>query len=79
MKCCAVPNAMLEFAGETARDTSVAGVTVSVVDPETLPSTATIVVEPAAAEVAIPLEPAVLLMVAAAVTVDDQVTDAVKS
>ena len=79
MKCCTVPNAMLEFAGVTDRDTRVAGVTVSAVDPETLPSAAAIVVEPAAVEVATPLEPAALLIVAAAAVDDDQVTAVVRS
>jgi hypothetical protein len=48
--------------GVTAIDTSVAEVTVSVVDPAILPDVAVIVVEPAAAEVAKPLEPTALLM-----------------
>ena len=79
MKCCIVPNAMLGFVGVTARETSVAGDTVSVVDPETVPNAALIVVDPEATEVANPLEPAVLLMVAAAAVEELQVTDAVKS
>ena len=45
-------------------DTSVAEVTVSVVDPDLPPDVAVIVVEPAATDVARPLEPAALLMVA---------------
>jgi hypothetical protein len=79
MKCCIVPNAMLGFVGVTARDTSVEGVTVSVVDPDTLPDEAVIVVDPEATEVANPLEPAVLPMVAAAAVDELQFTDAVKS
>jgi fructose-1-phosphate kinase PfkB-like protein len=49
-----VPFAIPGVAGVTAMDTSVAGVIVSVVDPETLPDVAVIVVEPAAAEAASP-------------------------
>ena len=45
---------------------SVAGVMVSVVDPEMLPDVALIVAEPAATAVASPLDPDALLMVAAA-------------
>jgi hypothetical protein len=59
-------------------DTSVAGVTVSVVEPETFPSAAEIVVEPAVKEVATPLEPAALL-IAAAAELDAQVTAVVRS
>ena len=71
--------AMLGLVGVTARDTSDAGVTVRVVEPEILPDVAVIVAEPAATEVARPLEPAVLLIVAAAVLDDFQVTAAVRS
>ena len=67
---------MLGLVGVTAMDTSVAGVTVSVVDPDMLPDAAVIVVEPAAVEVASPLEPAALLMVATPVVDEFQVTDA---
>jgi hypothetical protein len=59
----------------TAMDTSVAGVTVSVVDPDILPDVAVIVVEPAVAEVASPLEPAALLIVATDAADELQVTD----
>ena len=45
-------------------DTSVAAVTVSVVDPDVLPNVAVMVVAPADADVASPLEPVALLMVA---------------
>ena len=79
IKCCTVPSAMPGFFGVTAMDTSVAGVTVSAVDPETPPSAAAIAVDPDATEAANPLEPATLLMVAAAVADDDQVTAAVRS
>ncbi len=70
---------MLGFVGVTERDTSVAGVTDSVVDPQTLPNEATIVAEPDADEVTDPLEPAELLMAATAGEDELQVTDAVKS
>ncbi len=56
--------AMLGLVGEIARETSVAGVIVSVVDPDMLPNVAVIVVVPAAPETAKPLEPAALLMAA---------------
>ena len=51
-------------------DTSVAAVTVSVVDPDIPADVAVIVVEPVATEVALPLEPAALLM-AATVAIDE--------
>jgi len=70
---------MIGFVGVTDSDTSVAGVTVSTVDPETLPNAAMIVVDPEATDVADPLEPAVLLMVAAVIVDELQLTDAVKS
>ena len=70
--------AMLGFVGVTARDTSVAGVTVRVVEPAMLPDVAVIVVEPTATEVARPLEPAALLIVAMAVLDELQVTAAVR-
>jgi hypothetical protein len=70
---------MLGLFGVTARDTSVAGVTDSVVDPDTLPNAAVIVVAPAAAEVATPLEPAALLITAMLVDDELQATAFVKS
>jgi hypothetical protein len=76
---CEAPIAIEGLPGVTEMDTSIAGVTVSVVDPEILPSAAEIVVEPAAIEVATPLEPAALLIVAEAVVDDDQVTAVVRS
>jgi hypothetical protein len=60
-------------------DTSVAAVTVSVVDPDVLPNVAVIVVEPADADVASPLELAALLMAATPAADEFQVTDAVRS
>jgi len=53
--------------GVTLMDTRVAVFTVMLVDPDTLPDAAVIVVVPAAVAAASPLEPAVLLMVAAPV------------
>ncbi len=55
---------MLEFAGVTVIDTSVGGLTVSVVEPVMLPDLAVISVLPAATDEASPLEPVALLMVA---------------
>ena len=59
-------------------DTSVADVTVSVVDPDVLPVVAVIVVDPVANEVVNPLEPAALLMAATGVADDFQVTVVVR-
>ncbi len=73
-----VPNAKLGADGVTARDTSVAGVTVSVVDPEIAPDAAVIVVEPAAAGVARPFKPDALLMVATDVDAELHVAVAVR-
>lgn len=63
VNCCVPPLVILADAGVTSIDSNTAGVTVSVVVPETLPNVALIVVVPTPAEVASPLEPAVLLMV----------------
>lgn len=60
-------------------DTSAAGVTVNVVAPEIAPDVAVMVVMPAATEVASPLKPTALLMVATAGVEDVQVTDFVRS
>ena len=70
----AVPAAMPGLVGVTWMDTSVAGVTESVVDPAMLPDVAVIVVKPEASAVANPL-----LTVATPVSDELQVTDAVKS
>jgi hypothetical protein len=70
---------MLGLVGVTARETSVAGVTASVVEADTPPEVALIVVEPVATEVASPFEPAALLTVAIPVDEELQVTDAVRS
>ena len=78
VNCWVVPLTMLEFAGVTAMDTSVAEVTVSVAVPTTLPDVAVIVDDPAATDVANPLEPAALLTAAIVVADDFQVTDVVR-
>lgn len=67
---------MLGFAGVTSIDTKVAEVTVRVVDADTPPRAAVIIVEPAPAVVIIPFEPGALLIVAAAATEELQVTAA---
>ena len=77
MNCRVVPKAMLGLVGVIVMDTSVAAVTVSVVDPDMPPDVAVIVVEPADADVAKPLEPA-LLMVAIPAADEFQVTDVVR-
>lgn len=79
VNCCVEPDVMLGLFGVTARDTSVAGVTVSVVDPDTVPDEAVIIVDPVAIEVADPLEPAALLIVAMVVDEELQTTAFVKS
>jgi hypothetical protein len=66
------------MAGVTAIDTRVAALTPSVVEPETLPRVAVIVVEPIAIPDASPLEPEALLMVAAAVLEELHVTEVVR-
>ena len=71
VNCSVVPLATEGFAGVTAIDTSVAEVTVSKVEPLTLPDAAMIVLVPAAFAVAIPLE----LIVAVPAFWDCQVTE----
>jgi hypothetical protein len=78
VNCLDVPSAKLVLVGVTAIETSDAGVTVSGALPETLPEVAVIVDEPAATDVANPLEPAALLMAATAVLDDFQVTPVVR-
>ena len=73
-----VPLTMLGLVGVIVMDISVAVVTVKVVDPEMLPDTAVIVVEPVAAAVADPLEPVALLIVATPVLEELQVAEAVR-
>jgi hypothetical protein len=70
---------MLALAGVIATDTSVAGVTVSVVEPATLPDVAVIDEVPAARQDARPLEPAALLIVDTVAFEELQVTDAVSA
>ena len=79
LNCSVVPRPMLGLAGRTAIDTSVAAVTVRVVEPEMSPDKAMIVVVPVPTEVALPLLPATLLMVATDGTDELQVTDVVRS
>jgi len=59
-------------------DTSVAEVTARVDNPDNPPDAAVIVVEPAATDVARPLEPAALLMAATDAADEPQVTDVVR-
>jgi len=68
---------MLGLGGVTARETRVAGVTVRVVDPDMLPVAAVIVTAPVAEDAASPLEPAALLIDAAAFD-ELQTTDVVR-
>ena len=70
---------MLGLVGVIAMDASVAGVTVNVVDPEMLPDTAVIVVDPVATAAANPLEPVALLIVVTPVLDELQVTAVVMS
>ncbi len=69
---------MLGFVGVISRETSVAGVMVKRVVADMLPDAAAIVVEPIAAAVASPLEPAALLMAAADVADELHVTEFVR-
>ena len=71
--------AICELTGVTAIETSVAAVTANVVEPETLPKVAVIVLLPTATEVARPLKFAALLIVAVPVLEELQVTNAVMS
>src|SRR5438309_11971286 len=70
---------MLGSVGVTSIVDRVAAVTVSVVFPETSPSVAVIVVVPAATDVAKPSQPPAVLIVAAAVLDELQVTCVVRS
>ncbi len=69
---------MFGLVGVTEIETSVAGVTVSVAEPVTLPDAAVIVEVPAAMQDARPLEPAALLIADPAVFDELQVTEAVR-
>jgi hypothetical protein len=66
---------MLGLVGVTAIEDSVAFVTVRVVVPETAPRVAVTVVEPAPTDVASPLEPAVLVIVATDTSEEPHVTN----
>ena len=81
VNCFVVPRAMLGLVGVTEIDTSVAGVTVSVVVPDMFVagSMAVIVAEPVPAAVVKPLEPNTLLTLATLVDDEFQVTDVVIS
>lgn len=79
VNCLPVPLAILGLVGVIAMEVNVAGVTVSVVEPETLPEVAVIVVAPVVADVASPCEPAVLLIAAAPVFEELQRTEVVRS
>jgi hypothetical protein len=70
---------MLGLVGVIAKDTSVAGFTVRVVDPDMLPDVAVMVLVPAATEVARPFEPVVLLIDATLVLEEFQATVSVRS
>src|SRR4051812_37541608 len=76
--CCVVPRAIDAPAGFSAIEIN-DGVTVRLVEPEIDPELPLIVVVPAAMLLASPFEPVVLLMVAALVLLELQVTDCVKS
>jgi hypothetical protein len=74
-----VPFATLGFGGVTVIETRTAAVTVSEVEPDTLPEVAMMPVDPAATPVANPMEPAVLLIVAIELSDELQVADVVMS
>ncbi len=78
VNCLVVPAALVELEGVIEIDDSVAGVTVSVVEPDTLPDVAVTVDVPAARQDARPLDPAALLIAATVVLDELQVTDAVR-
>jgi hypothetical protein len=78
VNCWVDPCEIEGLTGVTAIDVRVAGVTVSVVDPDMLPDAAVIVVEPAATGVATPLEPVALLIVAMPVLDELQATVVVR-
>ncbi|MDR3579358.1 MAG: hypothetical protein P4L44_05300 [Oryzomonas sp.] len=81
LNCWVPPTATVGLAGWSAIELSVSEETVKVVEAETFPDVALIVVMPAATAAAVPLLPAVLLMVATTVLVLEelQVTDEVRS
>ena len=77
MNCTVVPRTREGLVGVTVIETSVAGVTVRVVEPEIFPDVAVIVVVPAATEVALPFDFAALLMVATDPSEELHVTEVV--
>ena len=78
VNCCVVPSAMLGIGGVIAIDTNVAGVTVKVTGAEVMPPMAAVMrLVPAATDVARPLKPATLLIIATEVVDDAQVTEVV--
>ena len=79
MSCCVVPLAMLGLVGVTAMDTSVAAVTVRIVEPDMLPLAAVMVAPPVPTLVAKPALPEALETAATEEFVDDQVAAAVRS
>ncbi len=79
VNCRVSPLATEGVAGVTPIETSVAAVTVSVVEPLTPLSAAEMVVAPTNAADAKPCEPAALLMLAASVLLEAQVTVVVRS
>ena len=79
VSCCVVPRATLGVGGVIAIDTNVAADTVRVIAGEVMPpSAAVMALVPVAAEVATPLEPAALLIVAADVVPETQLTCVVR-
>ena len=75
VNCCVVPSAMLGVGGVTAIETNVADDTVKVSGAEVMPPMAAVMrLVPAATEVARPLEPAALLIVATDAVAEAQVT-----
>ena len=78
VNCCVVSGAIRGLVGVTEMNMSTAGVTFSVVEPDTLPDVAVIVAGPVATDVAVPLDPAALLMVATFVDDELQIADVVK-
>lgn len=79
VNCRDAPGTITGFNGVTAIEVSVAAVTVRVFVPETVPTIAVIVAEPAAADVARPLDPAALLIVATEPGEELHVADEVRS
>src|SRR5688572_12486877 len=79
VNCRVVPFALLGSAGVTSMDTSVAAVTVSVVEPEIGPEVAVIVVGPTALALAKPSEPTAFEIVATPSSEDDHVTEHVRT